>query len=133
MGHVQTTDLVNAFMDFQLSDKVAVQDVHSGAIVLAANAKAKDTLWTYIKAHWTALEAKLSANPTIIARFVKSVLVKYSTFEMEKEISKFFEGKDTKGYDRGLIEVSDTIKGNAKYKERDEKLVLEWLAAHGYA
>ncbi|MCJ1395840.1 hypothetical protein MMC18_008726 [Xylographa bjoerkii] len=121
MGYVQSTDLVNDFMDFQLSDKVAVQDAHSGAISLAGNAKARDPLWTYIKAHWDPLEAKLSANSVIIARFVKTVLAKYSTIEMEEEITNFFEGKDTKGYDRGLVEVSDTIKGNAKYKERDEK------------
>lgn len=133
MGYVQTTDLVNDFMDFQLSDKVAVQDAHSGAISLAANAKARDALWTYITTHWDTIEAKLSANSVVIARFVKSVLSKYSTLEMEKEITKFFEGKDTKGYDRGLVEVSDTIKGNARYKERDEKLLLDWLQAHDYA
>ncbi|MCJ1285352.1 hypothetical protein MMC26_004692 [Xylographa opegraphella] len=122
MGYVQSTDLVKDFMDFQLSDKVAVQDAHSGAMSLAANPKARDPLWTYIKAHWGSIEAKLSANSVVVARFVKSVLAKYSTLEMEVEISKFFEGKDTKGYDRGLVEVIDTIKGNAKYKERDEKL-----------
>ncbi|MCJ1399571.1 hypothetical protein MMC11_002773 [Xylographa trunciseda] len=133
MGNVQSTDLVSDFMEFQLSDKVAVQDFHSGAISLAANAKAKGPLWTYIKAHWKPLEAKLSGNSVVIARFVKGVLGKYSTAEMGEEITKFFEGKDTKGYDRGLVEVSDTIKGNATYKERDEKLVLDWLQAHGYA
>ncbi|MCJ1377164.1 hypothetical protein MMC17_000256 [Xylographa soralifera] len=133
MGYVQSTDLVDDFMDFQLSDKVAVQDIHSGAISLAANAKARDPLWAYIKAHWGSLEAKLSVNSLIIARFVNGTLSKYSTFEMEQQITNFFEGKDTKGYDRGLVEVSDTIKGNAKYKERDEKLLLEWLQTHGYA
>lgn len=40
---------------------------------------------------------------------------------------------DTKGYDRGLVQVSDTVKANANYKERDQELVLEWLKVHGYA
>ncbi|MCJ1415403.1 hypothetical protein MMC32_001735 [Xylographa parallela] len=133
MGYVQSTDLVNDFMDFQLSDKVAVQDAHSGAISLAANAKARDPLWAYIQGHWGTLEAKLSTNGAVMARYVKSVLTKYSTLKMEEEITKFFEGKDTKAYDRGLVEISDTIKGNAKYKERDEKLLLDWLQAHDYA
>jgi hypothetical protein len=29
--------------------------------------------------------------------------------------------------------ISDTILGRAAYKERDAKVVSEWLAAHGYA
>ena len=133
LGHVQTTDLVNKFMDFQLSDKVAVQDAHSGAVSLASNSKVRDSLWTYIKAHWEEIHARLSANSVIIDRFVKNVLSKYASLEMEQEIAAFFEGKDTKGYDRGLVQVADTIKGNANYRERDEKLVVEWLKAHGYA
>ena len=46
---------------------------------------------------------------------------------------EFFKDKDTKAYERSLVVVSDTIKGNAKYKQRDEQRVLEWLKAHGYA
>ncbi|MCJ1249998.1 hypothetical protein MMC30_007224 [Trapelia coarctata] len=133
LGHVQTSDLLNEFMDFQLSDKVAVQDAHSGAVSLASNSKVRDPLWTYIKAHWEEIYARLSANSVIIDRFVKTVLSKYASHEMEQEIAAFFEGKDTKGYDRGLVQVSDTIKGNASYRESDEELVVEWLKAHGYA
>ncbi|MCJ1477322.1 hypothetical protein MMC13_005993 [Lambiella insularis] len=133
MGHVQSSSLVNDFMDFQLSDQVAVQDAHTGAVSLAANANARDVLWIYIKSHWKEIHTKLSTNSVIIARFVKLVLTKYASYEMEKDIVKFFEGKDTKGYDRGLVEASDTIKGNANYRKRDEELVLEWLQAHGYS
>lgn len=133
MGHVQSSNLVNDFMDFQLSDRVAVQDAHTGAVSLAANAKARDVLWTYIKSHWKEIHTKLSANSVILARFIKLVLTKYASHEMEQDIAKFFEDKDTKGYDRGLVEASDTIKGNANYRQRDEKLVLEWLQAQGYA
>jgi hypothetical protein len=57
----------------------------------------------------------------------------YSDHGIEKEISVFFQDKDTRAYDRSLIVISDTIKGNASYKERDEQLVEEWLASHGYA
>lgn len=133
LGYVQTSDLVNDFMDFQLSDKVAVQDMHSGAVSLAAHAKVRDPLWTYIKAHWEDLYAKLSVNSTVMDRFVKNVLSKYASHEMEQDIAAFFKEKNTKGYDRGLGQVSNTVSGNANYKERDEKLVLEWLQAHGYA
>lgn len=60
-------------------------------------------------------------------------LNKYADHAIEQDIASFFEDKDNRGYDRSLVVISDTIKGNANYKQRDEKLVLEWLKAHGYA
>ena len=132
MGEVQSTDLVNDFLDFQFSDKVAVQDAHTGSIALANNAKAKDALWAYIKKNWDTVHGKLSANSVVIDRYLKTSLSKFASHDVERDIAKFFEDKDTKGYDRGLVQVSDTVRGNANYKERDEKLVLDWLKAHEY-
>ncbi|KAL8717972.1 MAG: hypothetical protein Q9225_004846 [Loekoesia sp. 1 TL-2023] len=133
LGRVQTTELINEFMDFQFSDKVKVQDAHSGSIALAANPKARDTLWRYIKDHWETVSGKLSASSVVIDRYVKNSLQKFASHEKEEDIAAFFKDKDTKGFDRGLAQVSDTVRGNANYKERDEQLVLEWLLAHGYA
>jgi hypothetical protein len=65
--------------------------------------------------------------------WVKMGLAQYSDFGIEQDIQNFFKDKDTKAYERSLVIVSDTIKGNAKYKQRDEQLALEWLKAHGYA
>ncbi|KAL8789622.1 MAG: hypothetical protein Q9213_001058 [Squamulea squamosa] len=132
LGRVQTTELVNDFMDFQFSDAVKVQDVHSGSIALAANSKARDALWQYIKDHWNTVYKKLSGNSVVLDRYLKNSLQKFASHEKEKDISDFFQDKDTKGFDRGLVQVSDTVRGNANYKERDEELVLEWLTAHGY-
>lgn len=133
LGRVQSTDLVKDFLDFQFSDKVATQDVHTGAMSLAANPKARYTLWQYIMENWNTVHEKLSANSVVIARFLKNSLQKFASHEVEKEITAFFKDKDTSGYDRGLVQVSDTVKGNANYKERDQALILEWLKAHDYA
>ena len=133
LGNVQTAGLVNSFLDFQFSDKVAIQDVHTGSISLAANPKVRNELWNYIKENWTGVYKKLSANITTTNRYFKTTLSKFASHEIEKEITAFFKDKDTKGYDRGLTEVSDTVRANASYKDRDEQLVLEWLEAHGYA
>lgn len=133
LGKVQTTALADDFLDFQFSDKVATQDVHSGSISLAANSKVRSALWDYIKQHWEAVHHKLSGNPVVLDRYLKTTLAKFASHEIEKDIASFFRDKDTKGYDRGLIQVSDTVKANASYKERDEAIVLEWLKAHEYA
>lgn len=133
LGRVQTPDLVKDFLEFQFSDQVAVQDMHSGSVALAANAKARHAFWHWIKENWVTVHKKLSGNSVVLDRYLKNSLQKFASHEIDKDIADFFSGKDNTGYDRGLVQVSDTIRGNANYKERDEPVVLEWLKAYGYA
>lgn len=132
LGKVQSTDLIKDFLDFQYSDEVASQDLHTGSIALAMNAKARTALWSYIKDNWIRVSQKLSSNPVVMDRYIKTCFSKFSNHETEQDIVAFFKDKDTKGYDRGLVQVSDSVRANADYKERDERLVLEWLQAHHY-
>ena len=132
LGRVQDVELVKDFMEFQFSDSVAVQDVHSGTITLGANPKARGTMWKYIKENWKIIHGRLSGNSVVLNVFFKESLTRFASHEQERDIAIFFKDKDTAAYDRGLIQVSDTIQGNASYKERDEELVLEWLVAHDY-
>ena len=132
MGKVQTKALAEDFLNFQFSDKVAVQDMHSGSVSLANNAEVRMALWEYVKKNWDTVHKKLAANSVVIDRYLKTCLSKYASQDVEKDIVAFFKGKDTKGYDRGLVQVSDTIQANATYKQRDEAIVVEWLKAHAY-
>ena len=133
LGKVQTNDLVKSFLDFQFSDKVALQDVHTGSVSLAANSKVRNDLWQYIKENWDTVNKKLSNSAVVMDRYFKTCLSKFASHEVEKDIAAFFKDKDTRAYDRGLVQVSDAVQANAKYKERDGALVLEWLKTHGYA
>jgi aminopeptidase N len=133
MGRVQTAQLARDFLDFMFSPDVAVQDIHSAGTSLAQNAKTRGLLWEYIKEHWDSkVYPMLSGNMVVLERFLKCCLNKFASFEVERDIQKFFEGKDKRGYDRGLGVIVDTITAAAKYKERDSALVREWLSTHGY-
>jgi predicted helicase len=85
-----------------------------------------------MKANWGPVSAKLSSNNIVAERFVQAALVKFADHTVANDISSFFKDKDTGAYARGLIIVNDNILTNARYKERDEKLVLEWLETHEY-
>jgi hypothetical protein len=132
MGQVQTADLAKDYLRFGFN-KVATQDVHSVGVSLANNSKVRDQVWAYIKENWPMIREKLGGNMVVLERFLRTCLQKYASFETEKDIANFFKDKDNNGYDRGLAVVSDTIKGNAKYRERDVEVVRGWLKAHGYA
>jgi aminopeptidase N len=133
MGSVPTKELANDVLDFSFSPAVAVQDKHSPAVALAANSAQRSEIWVYVKAHWEdKVFPQLSGNKVVLERWLRMALSKYSDFEIEKDIGKFFENKDQKGFDRGLSVIRDNIIGSAKYKERDTEKVREWLKTHGY-
>ena len=131
MGQVQTPDLAQDYLAFGF-DKVAIQDVHSVGGSLANNSKVRDQVWTYIKDHWSMIRERLGGNMVVLERFLRVCLQKFASGETEGDIRGFFEGKETEGFDRGLAVVGDTIRGNARYRERDAGVVREWLGANGY-
>ncbi|KAL4801543.1 peptidase family M1-domain-containing protein [Aspergillus unguis] len=133
LGRTKDATLVDDYLDFVFSDKVAIQDVHNGAASLAANSKVRNLLWSYLKKNWEDVEKRLSTNNVVFERFVRIGLSKFADHTIGADIASFFKDKDTSAYDRALVIVADSIRTNANYKERDEKQVLKWLQEHGYA
>ena len=132
MGRIQTPDLLADYLALMSTD-VPAQDVHTPGMALSVNAKTRAGLWKFIKDNFEDIRARLSGNMIIVDRFLRVSLNKFSDRETERDIAAFFKDKDNRGYDRTLRILSDTISGRAAYKERDGKVLLEWLSANGYA
>jgi len=132
-GRVQTPELAQKVMAFNFSDKVAMQDKHSGTIALANNSKVRREVWHYIRDNWdSTVHPTLSGNLVVLERFLRFGLNKFADDAVADEIAAFFKDKDTRGYDKGLEVIDDTIRSYAKYGKRDEQVVREWLKANGY-
>jgi CHAD domain-containing protein len=132
LGRIRDLDLLQDYLEFLFTD-VKTQDMHTGASALAINAKTRSGFWKYIQENFDSIKEKLDKNMVVFDRFIKESLNKFNDKETEKDIAKFFEGKDNRGYDRTLNVVSDMILSRAAYKDRDRKVIMEWLTAHGYA
>lgn len=132
MGRVQTKELAQEILKWSFSGAVATQDVHTATASLAANSKVRIAVWDFVKSDWEAIFGRLSGNMVVLERYLKMGLNKFASDEIEQDITKFFKGKDQRGYDRGLAVISDSIKGQAQYRRRDADLIREWLSAHGY-
>jgi aminopeptidase N len=107
--------------------------VHSGVASLAGNSTARGEVWNWLKANWDHVHGRLAGNSVVLARFVKCALNHFADHAVERDIAQFFADRDTQGFDKNLAQVSDAIKRNANYRERDEKLILEWLKTKGFA
>jgi len=133
MGRVQDPALAKEYLNFIFSDKVAMQDKHSGTIALANNSKVRAEVWNFIRDNWDSkVHPTLSGNLVVLERFLRFGLNKFADEKVADDIKAFFKGKDTRGYDKGLEVIDDTIRSYAKYAKRDEAVVREWLAANGY-
>ncbi|KAL7777303.1 hypothetical protein CFE70_007726 [Pyrenophora teres f. teres 0-1] len=133
LGRVQTPELAKQVMDFVFSDAVAMQDKHSSTIALANNSKVRPEVWYYIRDNWDSkVHPALCGNPVVLERFLRFGLNKFTDAAVADDIQKFFKDKDTRGYNKGLEVVDDTIRSYAAYAARDEKVVREWLSANGY-
>jgi len=132
-GRAQTPELAQKVMAFVFSDKVAMQDKHSATIALANNSKVRPEVWHYIRDNWDAtVHPTLSGNLVVLERFLRFGLNKFADDKIADEIAAFFKNKDTRGYDKGLEVIDDTIRSYAKYGKRDAEVVRDWLKANGY-
>ena len=61
LGRIRDTELLPDFLDFLFSE-VATQDMHTGAIMLAANPKTRRGLWEYIQKNFDTIKEKLGKN-----------------------------------------------------------------------
>lgn len=127
LGRVRRPELIQKVLDLILSDKVKTQDKHTPAISLASNHRARLALWEYIKSHWDTIYKQLSGNMVVLDRFVKSTLNKFASQNVLDDIQDFFKDKDNSGYERGLQIVSDSVRGNISWVNRDKGVVENWL------
>lgn len=133
LGRTKDAKLAQDMLEFVTSEKVPIQDSHQGPITVSANNSTREEVWKFTTTQWKRLNDRLGVSNICMDRWMKMGLKSYSDYGIEKEISDFFKDKDTGAFDRSLVVISDSIKGNANYRQRDEGLVLEWLQAHGYA
>lgn len=131
LGRIRVSKIHDEYLEFLFKD-VATQDIHTGALALSTNSKARLTLWRYIQSHFDQIKDKLGKNMVMLDRFLRLSLTRFNEREVEREIATFFANKDNRGYDRTLGIISDTIKGRAAYFERDRLKLFDWLKYHRY-
>ena len=133
LGHSKQPNHAWDLLDFVTSEEVPAQDSHGGIIAVSNNNNTRFVAWEYTQQQWPRIFKRLAVTGVIIDRWIKMGLSKYSDTEVRDQIGDFFKDKETGYFSRSLIIIHDTLTGNAKYKERDEMQLLEWLKTHGYA
>ncbi|KAK9455905.1 peptidase family M1-domain-containing protein [Dipodascopsis uninucleata] len=133
LGKTKRPELIKRTLSLILSGEVAVQDVHTPAASLASNGAARLALWNFIKENWEQIYALMSGNMVILDRFIRISINRFSSMKVHDDIAKFFEDKDTHGFERSLGQGLDIVRSYAGWIERDGPIVEAWLKEKGYS
>lgn len=91
-----------------------------------------DALFAWMVENWEAIIKKLPPTLSMFGTMVSIFTSSYSTKEQLARVEKFFDGKNTNGYDQSLAQSLDAIRSKVSWVERDRAEVKEWLKKNGY-
>lgn len=133
LGKSKDKGAAKDLLELATSETVPPQDAHAAVVSVAANNECRIAAWEFTRDQWERVTNRLGVSNIVLDRWIKMGLTGFSDLEVEKDIASFFKDKDTTPFARSLVIISDSITANASYKQRDEKILLEWLQANGYA
>ncbi|KAK9450798.1 peptidase family M1-domain-containing protein [Limtongia smithiae] len=132
LGKVRSEALIERSLGLFFSGAIGLQDLHYLAVSLASNGKARWALWEFIKANWETIYTSTSGNMVILDRFIRMSTNVFSSTKAYEDIEAFFADKDTRGFERSVGQVLDSVRGYAGWLSRDAEDVERFLAANKY-
>ncbi|KAG1335968.1 hypothetical protein G6F62_006431 [Rhizopus arrhizus] len=128
LGGASHANLIQKYLDMCLDEKlVRGQDSIYVFRSLASNPHARDILWKFFTDNYDVLFAKFSKSLSLFGSAVRSAVGSFVSFDKIAEVEAFFNTKDTKEYARPLQQALESARVNAKWIERDEHVVADWV------
>ena len=132
LGRAKLPELRQRSLKMSLTDDVRAQDIFYPIIGLGYDAEGIKVLWSWAKENWDDIEKKCPPSLVMLGSVVKVVTSHLTTEEQMKDVQKFFGGRSTKGFERGLEQSFDSIRASFGWTRRDRADVEEWLSAEGF-
>ena len=86
----------------------------------------------WMQANWDLMYKRLPPTLPMLGLMVKLFTTGFTNQQQLDEVEKFFEGKNTNGYDQSLAQAIDSIKSKLSWVDRDREDVSKWLKDNGY-
>ena len=120
-------NLLRKTLQLSFSEKARSQDAAKTIMISAGNLYVRDIAWDFVKQQWEKIVEKY-AGGHLYNRFVKP----FGSFVTEtdaKDIETFFKTHESKGLERTLLQVTEQIRSNAAWLERDKEKIENFLNA----
>ena len=132
LGRGESQELIEKTLVLALSDEVKTQDIYMPIGGLGNHRPGIEARWKWMCENWGTIVKKLPPSLTMLSSVVSICLSRFCESQQLKDVESFFEGKDTKGFQRSLDQSLDSIRAHISWLDRDRKDVLNWLEENGY-
>jgi aminopeptidase N len=122
--------IVDKVLELAVSDEVRNQDAAGLIARVFINADNQKTAWEWVKAHWTAVEKKITmSSGSEIVGSTRS----FCSAEMNDDVQQFFNEHKVPSSERALKQSHEDIEGCVKRRPRLQTELAQWLQQHSGA
>ncbi|CCH45143.1 aminopeptidase 2 [Wickerhamomyces ciferrii] len=133
LGRFEDEALIQRTLSIVLDEHVVKsQDLYIPMQGLRAHQNGINALWKWAQENWDTLVVKLPPGLSMLGTIVQISTVSFTSEAKIQEIQKFFENKDTKGFNQGLAQSIDTIRSKSQWITRDSEDVNKWLSSNNF-
>ena len=132
LGRASNPELIQRTLDMLLSGEVKDQDIYMPASGLRSHPDGIEALFNWLTINWDPLVQKLPPALSMLGSMVTILTSSLTTKAQLAKVEKFFEGKNTNGFDQSLAQTLDAIRSKVTWLERDGADVAAWLKENGY-
>lgn len=115
------------------SGEVKDQDIYMPAAGLRGHTEGIEALFNWMTTNWDPLYKKLPPALSMLGTMVNMCTSTFTTEEQLATVEKFFEDKNTNGFDKSLAQSLDSIRSKAAWVARDREDVAAWVKENGYS
>ena len=122
--------IVEKVLELGVSDEIRNQDAAGLISRVLANSDNQKTAWEWVKAHWPAVEKKITmSSGTEIVGSTR----KFCSAEMNDDVQQFFTEHKVPSAERALKQSREDIEGCVKRRPRLQTELAQWLQQHAGA
>ncbi|KAL3958106.1 hypothetical protein ACCO45_008684 [Purpureocillium lilacinum] len=133
LGRAKDPELIKRTLGLLFGSEVKDQDVYMPVSGLRTHAEGIEALFAYMEENWELVYKRLPPGLTMLGSMVMIFTSGFTKKEQLAKVDKFFEGKNTNGFNQSLEQSKDAVRSKISWLERDREDVAAWLKANGYA
>lgn len=115
------------------TDIIKAQDIYIPMQGMRAHRRGIERLWRWLTENWDEIYKLLPPGLSMLGSVVTLASSGFTKQEQKNEVEKFFQAKDTKGFDQSVAQTLDIITAKSNWSTRDGDVIAQWLKKNDYS
>lgn len=132
-GRFENDAILDKVTSLLLQTKIVKsQDIYIPMQGMRVHRKGVEKLWKWITTNWDAVYELLPPGLSMLGSVVTLTSSGFTQEAQKEEVKKFFDNKNTKGFDCNLAQLLDMITAKTNWASRDSSKIKAWLQKGKY-